>query len=391
MNAVTRQLIEALHRAPYKYVLAATGGGTAAAALLLGVPGGSRTVLEVIVPYHEQAMTDFLGRRPENFCSAATSRDMARRAGERARWLVPGDAVAGIGCTASLATDRPKRGDHRFHVTVHHASRFLTHSLTLRKGARDRQGEESVLSTVLLNALAVAFGISERLEVPQLPGEVVLVEAMAETDLVVSLLAGEANAVRMDQDGRLQQDAPKPALLLPGAFNPPHRAHWQLAETAARLTGRELAFELSVTNVDKPPLTAAEVRQRLAQFQWRASVWLTQAPTFAAKAQLFPGTVFAVGADTAARLVDPRYYGDSETRLNEALAYLRAQGCRFLVAGRCGPDGRFVGLESLAIPADSRDLFTGIPEAEFRIDLSSTQLRAAARRADPVAAPAAED
>src|SRR5205807_1995389 len=114
MDAATQQLIEALHReGRYKYVLAATGGGAGAAAQLLNVPGGSRTLLEVIVPYHERAFAEFLGQRPEQFCSAATSRLMADRALERARWLAPGHLVAGIGCTASLATDRPKQGDHR--------------------------------------------------------------------------------------------------------------------------------------------------------------------------------------------------------------------------------------------------------------------------------------
>src|SRR5437016_12595489 len=114
-----RELIEALHReSPYQYVLALAGGGTGAAAQLLNVPGGSRTLLEVAVPYGQQALSEFLGRVPEQFCSAATSLTLARRALERARWLAAGLPVAGVGCTASLATDRPKKGDHRFHVAV---------------------------------------------------------------------------------------------------------------------------------------------------------------------------------------------------------------------------------------------------------------------------------
>src|SRR5690349_6017210 len=113
MDSATRSLIEALHGAPRRCVLALTGGGTSAAALLLTVPGSSRTILEVLVPYHEQALSECLGRRPGQFCAAATARAMAQRALERARWLAPGERVCGAGCTASLATDRPKRGDHR--------------------------------------------------------------------------------------------------------------------------------------------------------------------------------------------------------------------------------------------------------------------------------------
>src|SRR5579884_1150599 len=122
MDPSLRRLIEALHAGPYRYVLAVTGGGTGAVAALLSVPGGSRTVLEAVVPYHERALVEFLGRAPEQFCSADTARALAERACDRARWLAPGEAVAGAGCTASLATDRPKRGDHRLHVAVHTAA-----------------------------------------------------------------------------------------------------------------------------------------------------------------------------------------------------------------------------------------------------------------------------
>src|SRR5262245_41870580 len=131
MNPAIRQLIEALHHAGRQCVLAITGGGVEAAALLLTVPGGSRSVLEVVVPYHEHALVDFLGHVPEQFCAAATSCEMARRAKERARWLAPGQPVVGLGCTASLATDRPKRGDHRFHVAVLGGGQTMTYSLTL--------------------------------------------------------------------------------------------------------------------------------------------------------------------------------------------------------------------------------------------------------------------
>ena len=37
--------------------------------------------------------------------------------------------------------------------------------------------------------------------------------------------------------------------------------------------------------------------------------------------------------------------------------------------------GEFIGAEDVAIPAPASDLFTAIPAAEFRHDLSSTQLR----------------
>jgi hypothetical protein len=93
------------------------------------------------------------------------------------------------------------------------------------------------------------------------------------------------------------------------------------------------------------------------------------------KARLFPGVTFVVGADTAARIVQPRFYGERVEAMTAALDELRRLGCRFLVAGRSGGDGVFQGLDQLAIPEAWRDLFAAIPEDHFRIDISSTVLR----------------
>ena len=162
MEPATLRLIEALHLVPYRYVLSLTGGGTGAVASLLTVPGGSRTVLEVVSPYGDQALAEHLGYQPEQYCSPETACAMAERARARAEWLAPGDEVAGIAGTASLATDRPKRGDHRFHLALCTGQRTLLSSLTLVKGARDRAGEEAVLDGVLLNLMAEAFGVTAR-------------------------------------------------------------------------------------------------------------------------------------------------------------------------------------------------------------------------------------
>ena len=136
-----------------------------------------------------------------------------------------------------------------------------------------------------------------------------------------------------------------------------------------------MGFELSVKNVEKPSLAPGEVRWRAAQFRWRYPLWLTQAPTFLDKARLFPGVTFAVGTDTAARLVQGRFYGNDPARMAAALDEMRTLGCRFLVAGRVNAEGVFQGLTDLAIPEAFADRFEAIPESRLRLDVSSTALR----------------
>jgi hypothetical protein len=380
MNPATRELVAAIHHANVQFVVTVTGGGAKAVSALLGVPGASRTILEAVVPYHENALVDFLGFRPAHFCASETGAALARRARMRATWLAPHAPVAGVGCTASLVSDRPHRGDHRFHVAVETAERRLSLALTLAKGARDREGEEAVVDAVLLNAMAEIAGIAPRLELPLQPGEVLERAEEKRADALAELIRGEIPAVRVSPDGKIgPATAPAallpPAALLSGAFNPVHAGHWKMAEVAGRLSGLPVAFELSIVNVDKPALAREEVERRLGPFAWRASIWLTRSPTFVEKARLFPGTMFVVGADTAERIVMPRYYGDSAERMVEALTEIQARGCRFLVAGRADDAGTYRCLERTQIPAGLQDVFVAIAQSDFRHDISSTQLR----------------
>ena len=136
---------------------------------------------------------------------------------------------------------------------------------------------------------------------------------------------------------------------------------------------KPVAFELAAHNVDKAPLAPSDVLERMAQFAGRWPIVASHAGTFVKKARLFPGSTFAVGYDTAARIVHPRYYEDSQEKMREALAEIRERGCRFLVAGRKGEDGQFHAAPSLSAPRGFDDLFESIDG--FRHDISSTELR----------------
>src|SRR5262249_18495733 len=140
--------------------------------------------------------------------------------------------------------------------------------------------------------------------------------------------------------------------------------------------------EISVINVDKPPLAAPEVRNRLAQFAWRARVELTRAPTFLEKSRLFPGSTFVIGADTAERLVAARYYGGDDERMAPAPQETADRGSSFLVAVRIDAAGRVRSLADVSVPPRFAPLFTAIPEGRFRLDSSSSDIRAR-RRAAP--------
>ena len=374
-------IVVKLHAAPPKAVLAVAGAGSSAMSWLLGVAGASRTLLEAGVPYSRLAMVDLVGSEPEQYVSPQTAREMARAAYRRGLRLREDDApVVGIACTAAIATDRARRGADRACLAAWDADRVISANLMLEKGIRDRAGEEQTVSRLLLQIMAQAFGVDADLPLGLTAAEHLEMAAVNHPGPVARLLAGEVAVVMSLADGRLAAvetaavtDSSQLAVL-PGSFSPLHYGHRELARVAGEITGLEVIYELSVVNVDKPPLTESEIRRRVGQFAGTRRLALTRAPTFREKAERFPGCVFIIGWDTLIRLIDPRYYGDSEGAMLRALAEIWALGCRFLVAGRT-MDGAFRTLGEAAIPQRFSPLFQAIPEAAFRADVSSTELR----------------
>ena len=382
-DAAWQQLISALHGSGRKAALAITGGGSGAVGELLRVPGGSRLLIEAQIPYDERALAGFLGFAPAQACSADTAIALARTARARAAALASPDAkeggsdLVGLGATAALVSDRPRRGEHRLHIAYANAAGAAHCTCVLAKGRRDRAAEEDLVSRAIVLWLARACGVAAASPQSLVDADEHYAEAIAEAvDVIDRLLAGEHDRVTVQPDGQIMLSAPFPPLLFPGSFNPMHEGHVLLARAAEEHAHQPLAFEISVTNVDKPPLAADTVRRRVRQFAWKAPVELTRAPTFLEKTRLFPGTIFVVGADTAERLFLPKYYGNDEARMHLALEEVASSGARFLVAVRLDPAGHVRRLGDIPVPRRFADLFTEIPEHRFRVDTSSSEIRA---------------
>jgi len=394
------ELIRAIHQAGHPTVIVVTGGGASAISELLAVPGASRTILEARVPYAQEALWEWLGRKPDQACDEQTALAMASVACQRGQYLLEKQSQSssgslqshpqttdgelrqpiGLSCTASLASDRPKRGDHRLFVAVQTPRQTVSGSLTLNKGVRSRQEEETLTSQILVRLLAKAEGIETGSDVSLLPGEEIKWNRLQADPELAAVWKAQAPLLWSDPDGAYTHQPPFEVRgVLCGAFDPLHRGHEELRHVAEKLLGGPVAYEMSITNVDKPPLDFLTIDRRRKQFTETPLV-LTNAPRYLNKAAVLPGMTFVIGSDTAERLLNAKYDGGTQQALNHVLEEIRTAGCRFLVACR-NVRGIPLALSDLPVPDQFRDLFREIPENEFRVDLSSTEVRQAMKSA----------
>jgi hypothetical protein len=376
-------LVELLHAAPTRLVYEFAGAGVSALAELHAVGGSSRTVLEATDRYADRSLEEGVGGPVARSVDPDVAVALSRHAFRRARHLAgEEESVAGVGLTATIATDRTKRGEHRAWLAASDDLATRLAGIVLRKGARDRAAEERLVGRLALRLMAEAKGVlrelaleleaDERIETDFLPGDEL--RAFAE---------GRRPVLAIDVTGRCVDALPRPGgggasgegAVVSGAFHPLHDGHLGLAAAAQRHLGRPVAFELAVANPDKPTIDLGEVHRRAAQFAGRAPLLLTRVARFDEKAALLPGTVFVLGADTAARVLEERFYRGSGG-LDAAMDALRAAGGRFLVAGRRS-GASFMTLDDLPLPPRHADLFEPLPATAFRADVSSSDIRAA--------------
>ena len=395
-----------------KAAVVATGGGASLAGWMIGTPGASTLLLDFQVPYLQSSLLKYLrlDSPPGKYVSTETSVALAESALilSKQLWLeqhrgdfsvLRGQTFCGLAGTASLISTQPKRGDHKACVSLATEEGVWNYSIVLAKGVRTREEEDCTVSALMLRGLVEATEgnpcdsdgwYSEHVGI----WDTVESTFTAKPKPLEALFQGKCSSVLFVPDGDSSSSStafrglvpPTSSLVCCGSFNPLHKGHLDLAATAQAkilaVDGKKLPvlFEISLANADKPSIEQTAVEARVEQFMSKnAAAIVTRAPLFVAKARLMPGSVFVVGADTAKRILDKRYYdGGSESAMVAALAEIKSSGCKFVVGGRV-EGGAFLTLEDIfrdkKLPRAIQDMFIGLSSEDFRVDLSSTELR----------------
>jgi hypothetical protein len=163
----SQEMAKKLHSVAGRGCIAVTGSGIQAISDLFSEPGASRTILDAQVPYSRLALEEFVGAPTDQHVSTEEAKLMAKAALKRAQHLAQGDEgdepLFGVGCTAAVATDRVRRGEDRAHIAWTTGTHSGGASVWFDKQVRTRADEDEVVSAILLNSIAMALEIDERL------------------------------------------------------------------------------------------------------------------------------------------------------------------------------------------------------------------------------------
>ena len=344
-----------MKKAKTPMVLSITGGGATILKDLFAVSGVSQLILEAVVPYHPNSLSNFLGSTQAYACNSRTARAMAMEAFRRAKDIAGRSGVIGVGCTAALQTTRKRRGKDRCHVCIQSSTASRTLDLELDQSLTRAQQENQCRRLIFI---AIANFLSLETNYKGLDFKETSVDAPS---LWRDLLAGKTN----------KTSDKKYEAIFPGSFAPFHEGHERIILLAEKKLKVRPALEISIKNVDKPPLDFVSMNERNIPDQ---EIIFTSAATFEEKADLFPSSTFIVGIDTLARIDEARYYNGKRNK-SKILEKFKAQNIRFLVFGRL-VNGQFLTLSSITISAALLALCDEVPESEFRLDMSSSDIRA---------------
>ncbi|MBR62024.1 MAG: hypothetical protein CL904_05125 [Dehalococcoidia bacterium] len=374
MDSNLNKFISSLHASEYRCVLALAGAGSRALSWLLEVPGSSRTLIEATVPYSLESLSELLGKRPQTAVSMRTAQYMAQKAFCKAKLLCSNSSMLiGVGCTATIATDREKKGDHKAYISIMSEQGLTNWYVQFTKGLLTRSQEEQSISHAILYALSNTINLSDKLDIELDQG--VELEYIG-FDYGVSDLVDDSGYLYFEIDTPIKVGNEfNPGAILPGSFDPIHAGHTALLKASEEFLRKEVVFELSMANVDKPDISVEDASIRINQMFGKWPLILTRADTFSRKAKLFPGAVFVVGYDTGLRIIDSKYYDNDVNNMIEQLDEIKQLKCSFVVAARC-INGSLLTLKDLKVPKQFADIFHELPIELFREDISSTEIRA---------------
>lgn len=340
---------------PPSVYVAAAGAGAATLQRITAVPGISSFFTGASLLYAREELEVFVGGPIDKSCSSSVAISLAIEAYMRAARAGGYDRPAiGIGITAAIASVDPSRGGHRAFLAVvgegNVQERYLQLGDGTKTGHEPRTYHEHQIADAAIDLLT-----------------------FDSVDGNVTLSAG-TRPIWSPTGRLLLEQLPENCALLAGSFNPKHDGHRGMAAAAAK-RGLNPVYALESTPRHKEVLSAAVLLKRIALARDEWPVLLTEGcPLFIDKARLLRSVNraprFLAGADTIARMMEPRWYDGTQAGVTAMLDSLATLGTEFFCFERSGAP-------RIADIVPSRYRHFMFQELDGAWEVSSTALRGA--------------
>lgn len=383
-----------------KLYVYATGAGAGLQKRLWDVPGCSSFLVGCGFPYDTKKTEKILGHKPESFVSKETSIELAMAAYMEA--YNPDDNVddvIGIGLTASVASLKAHRGEHRVIVTALSNKKCITKSVVIQKGdasyrladgeIADELGELALLEVLGLPAVASSNINSNLLEshTEEISNEELTNIIMSRPYLKVDGTRGIYERPLLDLtshklDGTIEKSKiPSHRVIYnPGTFNPLHYGHIEAASAARERRINDICFDVDliyttcINPLHKPMAMATDLLQKISQMKGKNFLLTKDDGLFLDKARTNPRAGFVLGADALLNMLNPKWYADP-TDIEKMLEEFIELNVKFYIIGRV-IDGKFITLDDIKdIYPIVKGYWSQFCSVSGRWDISSTELR----------------
>jgi hypothetical protein len=356
----------------------ATGAGAGIQQKIWHTVGCSSFFVGAAFPYASNLSSKALGYKPDQFVSVDMAIDLSMSAYVQAFEF--GKKAIGIGLTASVASGRIHRGDHRIFVSAFNDEGCFASTLVLPKAV----GEHArMLDGLIADDLAIATILHAAGQNYVLPKSVRYDSDIIDVGHFDCNAPALQNLYNKPYFTKFGKRLPASAINMdnvvfyPGNFDPLHEGHVLGSEAvlntiASRFGKRkEVIFTTTMNPPHKTALTTAQALQRVAAMQGYNFLLTTGDALYIDKARNNPGASFVIGADALIRMLDPKWGIQTQDLLDE-FAKLNTT---FFVLGRL-VDGRFLSLQDIEdqfpILHKYSNNFEPVPG---RWDISSTEIR----------------
>jgi len=160
-----KKLVKRIHSSSFQGCFSIAGGGMKTFDYLFSTPGSSNTILEILIPYSKESLSDFISEKLNSHVSHTEAISMSNKSYIRSKKLSKNHKTFGLSCTAAIATDRMRKGEDRAFIAWNSELSNGYTSIFFDKSRRKRYEEDIIISKIILNTISKITSIDEYLKV----------------------------------------------------------------------------------------------------------------------------------------------------------------------------------------------------------------------------------